>query len=253
MEMLVEAKDIGDGLRMLTLNRPPANAIDRDFNRALAQACDTARDDSGVRAVIVAGNGRFFSGGVDLRAGESGEMVGNLGGGPEDGVYALWTLPKPTVAMVNGHAIAGGMIIALACDFQITCEGHHKFGLNEVSIGLPFPQGAFEIARLALTPRALRHATLAAELFEAPRALELGIVDEVVGPERLEERCVALARQLATHGQRAYAHTKRAIQREAVARVMAQRPGDLLEVAEITRSEETRRLLAGQLANLGKK
>jgi enoyl-CoA hydratase len=253
MEMLVEAKDIGDGVRMLTLNRPPANAINRDFNRALAQACDAARDDSGVRALIVAGNGRFFSGGVDLRAGESGEMVGNLGGGPEDGVYALWTLPKPTVAMVNGHAIAGGTIIALACDFQITCEGRHKFGLNEVSIGLPFPQGAFEIARLALTPRALRHATLVAELFEAPRALELGIVDEVVGAERLEERCVALARRLAAHSQRAYAHTKRAIQREAVARVMAQRRGDLLEVAEITRSEETRRLLAGQLANLGKK
>src|ERR1700692_2596491 len=97
MEMLVEAKDIGDGVRMLTLNRPPANAIDRDFNRALAQACDTARDDSGVRAVIVAGNGRFFSGGVDLRAGESGEMVGNLGGGAGEGGYALWERPKARV------------------------------------------------------------------------------------------------------------------------------------------------------------
>jgi enoyl-CoA hydratase/carnithine racemase len=251
--MLVEAKDIGDGVRILALNRPPANAINREFNRALLEQCDAARAETAVRAVIVAGNGRFFSGGVDLRAGESGEMVGNLGGGPEDGVFALWTLPKPTVAMVNGHAIAGGVIIALACDFQVTSEGRHKFGLNEVSIGLPFPQGAFEIARMALTPRALRHATLDAELFEAPRALELGIVDEIVAPERLEERCVAMARRLAAHGQLAYAHTKRAIQREALARVMAQRRGDLLEVAEVTRSEETRRLLEGQLANLGKK
>jgi enoyl-CoA hydratase len=106
---------------------------------------------------------------------------------------------------------------------------------------------------MSLTPRALRHATLAAELFEAPRALELGIVDEIVAPQRLEERCVAIARRLAAHGQLAYAHTKRAIQREALARVMAQRRGDLLEVAEVTRSEETRRLLEGQLANLGKK
>ena len=57
--MLVGTKDIGDGVRMLTLNRPPANAINRDFNRALAQACDAARDDSGVRPVIVAGNGSF--------------------------------------------------------------------------------------------------------------------------------------------------------------------------------------------------
>lgn len=240
-------------MRILALNRPPANAINREFNRALAEQCNAARGDTAMRAVIVAGNGRFFSGGVDLRAGESGEMVGNLGGGPEDGVFALWTLPKPTVAMVNGHAIAAGTIIALACDFQVTFEGRHKFGLNEVSIGLPFPQGAFEIARMSLTPRSLRHATLAAELFEAPRALELGIVDEIVAPERLEERCVAIARRLAAHGQLSYAHTKRAIQREALARVMAQRRGDLLEVAEVTRSEETRRLLEGQLANLGKK
>ncbi len=109
--MLVEAKDIGDGVRILALNRPPANAINREFNRALAEQCNAARGDTAVRAVIVAGNGRFFSGGVDLRAGESGEMVGNLGGGPEDGVFALWTLPKPTVAMVNGHAIAGGTIL----------------------------------------------------------------------------------------------------------------------------------------------
>jgi enoyl-CoA hydratase len=251
--MLVEAKDIGDGVRMLRLNRPPANAINREFNRALAEQCDAARTDAAVRAVIVAGNGRFFSGGVDLRADESGEMVGNLGGGPEDGVFALWTLPKPTVAMVDGHAIAGGTIIALACDFRVTCAGSHKFGLNEVSIGLGFPQGAFEIARMALTPRALRDAALGAELFEAPRALELGIVDEVVAPQSLEERCVALARRLGAHGQLAYAHTKRAIQREPLARVMAQRRGDLLELAEVTRSEETRRLLAGQLANLGRK
>jgi enoyl-CoA hydratase/carnithine racemase len=251
--MLVEARDMGDGVRMLVLNRPPANAIDRDFNRALAEQCDAAREDASVRAVIVAGNGKFFSGGVDLRAGERGEMVGNLGGGPADGVFALWTMPKPTIAMVNGHAIAGGMIIVLACDFRITCQGRHKFGLNEVSIGLGFPQGAFEIARMALAPRALRDAALGAELFEAPRALELGIVDEVVAPERLEERCVAIGRRLAAHGQLAYAHTKRAIQREAVARVMTQRRGDLLEVAEVVGSDETRSLLAAQLANLGKK
>jgi len=61
--MLVEAKDIGDGVRMLALNRPPANAINREFNRALAEQCDAARTDAAVRTVIVAGNGRFFSGG----------------------------------------------------------------------------------------------------------------------------------------------------------------------------------------------
>lgn len=251
--MLVEAKDIGDGVRMLTLNRPPANAINREFNQALAEQCHIARDDSRVRAVIVAGNGKFFSGGLDLRAVAGGEGVDNLGGGEDDGVFSLWTLPKPTVGMLNGHTIAGGLIMALACDFRLSFTGHHKFGLNEVSIGLGFSTGTFEVARLALQPRALRQVILGAEMFDVRTAAELGVVDELVKPELLEERCVALARRLAAYGQLSYAHTKRSIQREAVSRVLAQTRGDVLEVLEIGRSEESRRLLAAQLANLSRK
>lgn len=143
--MLVESRDLGDGVRILRLNRPPANAINAEFLGALGEQCKAARDDENVRAVIVAGNGRFFSGGLDLKEAASGAIrVGSLAGSQDDGLFMLWTLPKPTVAMVNGHAIAGGVIIALACDFRITQSGNHRFGLNEVAIGLAFPRGAFE-------------------------------------------------------------------------------------------------------------
>jgi enoyl-CoA hydratase/carnithine racemase len=107
--MLVESREAGDGVRILMLNRPPANAISSDFLRALGEQCQAAHDDDSVRAVVVAGNGRFFSGGLDLKEASSGaSRVGNLAGSRDDGLFRLWTLSKPTVAMINGHAIAGG-------------------------------------------------------------------------------------------------------------------------------------------------
>jgi enoyl-CoA hydratase len=249
--MLVEARELGDGVRLLQLNRPPANAISGDFLHAMAEQCAAAANDNQVRAVVVAGNGRFFSGGLDLKEAASGNSrVGNLAGAKDDGLFRLWTLPKPTVAMVNGHAIAGGAIIAMACDFRITHSGGHRFGLNEVAIGMGFPRGAFEIARLALSNQQLRWTLLEAGLFDVNRAHQLGIVDEIVEPAKLEGRAVELARRLAANGRAAYAHTKERIQADAVARCLNQNPDEARAIARIGQSEESRALLAAQVQNL---
>ena len=246
--MLVESRDVGDGVRILKLNRPPANAINAEFLTALGAQCKAALEDENVRALIVEGNGKFFSGGLDLKeASSSANRVGNLAGAQDDGRFMLWTLPKPTVAMVNGHAIAGGVILALACDFRVTYDGSHRFGLNEVAIGLAFPRGAFEIARLALSNEQLRRTTLEAGLFDVDHAREMGIVDEIVEPARLEARCIELAKRLSANGRLAYAHTKRRIQAEAVARVLHPDIEEVREVARITQSEESRSLIAAQV------
>lgn len=238
--MLVESRDVGDGVRMLILNRPPANAINTEFLSALGAQCKAAHEDKNVRAVIVQGNGKFFSGGLDLKEAASGSnRVGNLAGSRDDGLFMLWTLPKPTVAMVNGHAIAGGVIIALACDFRITHAGSQRFGLNEVAIGLAFPRGAFEIARLALDNEQLRWTMLEAGLFDPGRAKEMGIVDEIIEPQQLEARCIEAAKRLGANGRLAYAHTKLRIQAEAVARVLNQDVEEVHEVGRIAQSEET--------------
>jgi len=236
---------------MLMLNRPPANAISAEFLAALGAQCKAAGDDENVRALIVAGNGKFFSGGLDLKeASSSASRVGNLAGSQDDGLFRLWTLPKPTVAMVNGHAIAGGVIIALACDFRITQVGNQRFGLNEVALGLAFPRGAFEIARLALSNQQLRWTMLEAGLFDVDRAREMGIVDAIVEPAGLEARCIEVAKRLGANGRLAYAHTKHRIQAEAVARVLNQDVEEAREVARITQSEETRALIAAQVRAL---
>lgn len=252
--MLVESRDVGDGVRILMLNRPPANAINAEFLSALGAQCKQAHQDQNVRAVIVQGNGKFFSGGLDLKEAAAGtNRVGNLAGSQDDGLFMLWTLPKPTVAMINGHAIAGGAIIALACDFRITYAGPQRFGLNEVAIGLAFPRGAFEIARLGLSTEQLRWTMLEAGLFEAGRARQMGIVDEIVEPERLEAHCIELAKRLGANGRLAYAHTKRRIQAEAIARVLNQDVEEVREVARIAQSEESRALIVAQVSALSRR
>ncbi len=245
--MLVEARDIEGGVRILTLNRPPANAISREFNEALYEQCREAREQTPVRALIVTGAGRFFSGGLDIKEAAAGRSrVGVLGSGERDGVFALWTMPKPTVAMINGHAIAGGLIIALACDFKLCARGSHKLGLNEVAIGLALPIAAVEIVRLALDCRQLRYAMLEAELHGPERAHELGYVDELLEADQLEARALAMARKLAGNGQLAYAEVKRLLQRQAVERVQNATPEELKKTGEVARSVESQALLAAQ-------
>lgn len=250
--MIVEAKDLDQGIRVLTLNRPPANAISAELIDELQEQCRAARETDAVKAVIVTGAGKFFSGGLDIKEASSGRSrLGDLGRG--DGLFDLWTLPKPTVAMVGGHAIAGGAVIALACDFRITHEGDHKLGLNEVAIGLCFPIGPFEIVRLAMSNRQARYGMLGAGLYSVNRARELGFVDEVVSAAHLEPRCIEIAKGLAANGRLAYAHTKRYLQYEAVQRVNAQTPERLEEIRAIGRADETRARLATQVSAISRK
>lgn len=209
--MSIEIRDAEGGLRVLTLNKPPANAIDVALIDDLGRAAREADADPAVRAVILRGGQRTFSAGLDLDAMAGGELeaVKDLGYG--DGLHALWTLGKPTVAEVGGHAIAGGALLALACDVRVGARGTYKLGLNESAIGLPFPRGAFEIARAALPQASLTEVVLRAALHPPETALKLGFLHEVVHPAALEARAREVATRLSKHPGHAYAHNKRLV------------------------------------------
>lgn len=253
--MAIDSRDEEGGIRVLTLNRPPAHAIDAELLKEMARACEAAARDDGVRVVVLTGSGKFFCGGLDLKSvtAGNGEWLQHTELGRNDGLFALWTLPKPTLAMVNGHAIAGGAILTLACDVRIAVSTGAKIGLNETAIGLAFPVGALEIVRLALTNRQARRVLLEAGLHPPDVARELGLVDEIVEPARLEETCLARARTLARLCRCAYAHTKRALQQEAVDRVHNETAAHRKTVYDVWTSEETRQALLAQLAGVGKK
>src|SRR6266542_859223 len=132
----VRAEDRSGGVRVLTLDRPPANAEDVTLLADLSAALDDAGADSSVRAVVLTGAGKFFSGGFDLSAARAGDdEVAVLTTLFRDTHVKLLTLRKPTIAMMSGHAIAGGLILVLACDYRLGLDGDYMIGLNEVAIG----------------------------------------------------------------------------------------------------------------------
>jgi enoyl-CoA hydratase len=187
---------------------------------------------------VLTGAGKCFSAGVDLRA--------ILDGGPEytDGFLAavsaaflaLFDHPAPVVAAVNGHAIAGGCVLAMAADLRLMSSG--LIGLSEVAVGVPFPVAALEICRYAMGPSVTR-AVLQADNLDVHTAAARGWIDEVVAQEDLLSRAVETARALGQHPPNAYAAMKEQLHRHARAAIDAGADLDA-GVRAIWKSAETR-------------
>ena len=139
---------------------------------------------------------------------------------------AVFHLPKPVVAAINGHAIAGGCVLACCADRRIMANDGGRIGVTELLVGVPFPALAFEIVRFALPPRYLAEFTLSGATYAADAALQRGWVDEVVAPAQLMDARIAAAQELAALSPAAFAQTKKQI-RQAVDRTLcAKRRGD---------------------------
>jgi len=252
----VRTEDGEAGVRLLILDRPPANAITAGLLADLSTALDAARDDVGVRAVVLTGEGRFFSAGLDLRGGIDFAAAITPGGATDpfaalrDSLLTFLRFPKPTVAMLNGHAIAGGLILVLACDYRLGLDGEYRIGLNEVEIGASFPRSAFEIVRLRLTHQQASELLLGAAIYPARQAVRLGIVDELVPADAFEATVLRRAARFGAFPRDAYAHTKAALVAEGIARIQADTPAEAMRTAAIwmtpesvaARAEQARRL-----------
>jgi enoyl-CoA hydratase len=249
----VRSGDRDGGIRVLTLDRPPANAEDETLLGDLRLALDGAAADDAVRAVVLTGAGAFFSGGFDLAAPRRDDAAAAaIRDLFRDTHLRLLTLPKPTVAMVNGHAIAGGLVLVLACDYRLGVEGDYRIGLNEVAIGAAYPRVAFEIVRLRLSHARASELLLGAALYPASQALRLGVVDELLPAATFAETVLRRAARLGAFPREAYAHTKAALVAEAAARVAAETPEDAARAGAVWTTAESRAARAAQRRKLGR-
>jgi enoyl-CoA hydratase len=204
-----------------------------------------------VRAVVLTGAGTFFSGGFDLAAPRRNDAeTRRMQALYRDSHLRLFGMPKPTVALMNGHAIAGGLVLVLACDYRLGVATEYRVGLNEVAIGSSFPRVAFEIVRLRLSHAQAGELLLGASLYPASRAVELGLVDELLHEATAAEAALQRAARLAAFPREAYAHTKHALIAEAVARVEAETDESAACTAAVWTSAESRAARAAQQAKL---
>ena len=251
----VLSEDRQGGVRLLTLDRPPANAITPELLDDLTAALEAARADDAVRAVVLTGAGRFFSAGLDIRGGiDFQSAISGGAAGPFAAlracILAFLCLPKPTVGMLGGHAIAGGLILLLACDYRLGLQGDYRVGLNEVEIGASFPRAAFEVVRLRLTHQQASELLLGAGIYPASQAVRLGVVDELLPADAFEETVLRRAARLGAFPHGAYAHTKSALVASAIAAIEAETPDEAITGAAIWMTPESMAARAAQAQKL---
>jgi enoyl-CoA hydratase len=241
---VVEIAGISQGIATVVMQGGRANALGDAFCQALCETIERARTSDEIRGVLLTGSGRFFSAGRDLREADETGPVRRPNNSFDAAMRAAFSLPKPMVAAVNGHAIAGGLVLAMAADYCVLAAGDYKLGLTEHDIGLPFPRVAFEILRASLPPAAITRLAYGADLVAPADAHRIGVGQELVPADQLVERCLAWLRPVAERPLQPFALLKRWLREEAIARIEGQSEEERRQLAAASASPETRARLA---------
>src|SRR4051812_3236125 len=195
-------------IALVNIDRPPANAMSPEL---LVEGVKAAREaeESGAAAAVIAGRPGFFSAGLDLKIAPTLDEDGQraLVRGINDLFGAWFSFPRPVVCAVTGHAIAGGLILALCGDWRVV--GHSgRFGLTEIAVGVPYPAVASLVVRHELSAPVARRLMLGARLMDADEAMRLDIFDEQVDDDAVVDRALEVAGELAALPAGAYWKTK---------------------------------------------
>lgn len=211
------------GITTLRLDHGKVHALDLELLRALDDGLRAFEQDAEARAAILTGTGTVFSAGVDLYR--------LLDGGPEyareyvpvlsDTLRHLFAASKPVVAAINGHAIAGGCVLAEACDYRLMADGDGTIGVPELRVGIPFPLVAIEILRFATSTAHLQELVYRGTTYLSTQARDRGLVDEVVPAGKLMVRAVAVAERLASEPTGRFRVTKRQLRAPVLASIAA--------------------------------
>jgi enoyl-CoA hydratase len=219
--MVIARERSAEGPTLLRIERPPVNALDLGLIEELAEAVG-AELAAGVSALVLTGSGPAFSAGIDTKAAAAAtpaELAASVQA-LNAMVSAIYSAPVPVVAAINGHALGGGLVIALACDVRVAAaRDGYVLALNEAEAGVAFPAGPLRVVQAALDPSVASELCLSSRRIGAEEALALHVVDELSEPEQLEQRALERAAEMASFG--AYREVKRQLRAAAAADLRA--------------------------------
>jgi 3,2-trans-enoyl-CoA isomerase len=230
-----------DGIGTLSLQRGKVNALNEVLIEELAASLQQLEADPEIKAVILTGTGKFFSFGFDIPE--------FLNYAPADfirylekftGLYAsMFMFPKPLIAALNGHTIAGACMLATACDFRLMVAGKAKISLNEITFGSSVFAGSAEMLRFLVGNRHAQTILYDGAMFSAAEASSLGLIDRVVPEEDLVAAARQVAMQFAQKEARVFSSIKHLLRQPIAAAMQAREMESIKEVTEIWYSEKT--------------
>jgi enoyl-CoA hydratase len=229
---------------VIRIEHGKVQAMDLELMTAFSETLDELRSIK-PGAVIITGTGTAFSAGVDLpRVLEGGvDYVKKFIPALCDSVQKLFAFPRPVIAAINGHAIAGGCILVCACDYRILAEGSARMGVPELLVGVAFPPIVLEVLRFSLPNAHLQELIYLAQTYTVDKALSLGLVDEIVKPENLLERAREVAERFASAPMSAFESSKRQLRQPYIERAAQFDAEDFARVLEQWCSPQTHAII----------
>ena len=208
-----------EDIALLRLAHGKVNAFDLELLEQISEKLDNL-ETSTYRALIITGSGETFSAGVDLfRVLEGGESyLKQFLPALTRALVGVYTFPRPVIAAINGHAIAGGCVLACACDYRLMAMGKGMIGVPEVVVDLPFPLIALEILRDVLPACYFQEVLSRGLIYPAENALERGIIDELIDPTKLIDEAYMLAKNFADIPAETFRLTKKQLRRHVMER-----------------------------------
>lgn len=228
---------------VIHMRREKVNAMSLDFCDRLIRTLDDVNSSDAVAAVLI-GNDRVFSAGVDLReiVAQDVDFLDTYLPLLSRCFKSVFQFPKPLVAAISGHAIAGGCILASACDLRLIHAGA-KIGLPELRIGVPLPSAAIEIMRFAVAPEALRSMVNVGQTYQGDHAVTVGLADRVVGKEEMLDEAVATAEGLTVVPPNVFQLSKQQQRAPAMRNIEANESAFGGQVRSIWKSPENRKIV----------
>jgi 3,2-trans-enoyl-CoA isomerase len=230
-----------EGIATVTLGRGKVNAINEYVIDEMTGCFGMLAEDHEVKAVILTGAGKFFSFGFDIPE--------FLGYPKEDFVRyltkftdfytSLFLYPKPVVAALNGHTIAGGCMIAISCDYRIMVSGKAKIALNEINFGSSLFAGSVEIMKLLLGQRRAEEVAYSGAMYSAEEAYKIGLIDRISTEEALEAEAKNVALMYTSKDGTAFTSIKNLLRKSAAEEMKKRERDSIREFVDIWYSEST--------------
>ena len=234
-----------DGIVTLSLNRGKVNPLNGELVEEILKRFRTLEDDDSAEAVILTGNGKFFSFGFDVPEllTYSKEVFSDFLSKFTNLYSYLFLYPKPVIAALNGHAIAGGCMLALACDRRIIIPENAKISLNEIDLGVPIFTGITEILRFCVGSRNATEILYSGTLYSPEQAYSLGLVDEVVSAPDLMDAAKKAASNLGHKPRPAFAGMKSLLRQPILEKTTQKESESIKAFIDIWYSDSTREIL----------